>query len=173
MLERFGARLWLARIMITWGLISAATALVVGPVSFCAVRLLLGAAEAGFYPGVIFYLTRWFPKAYRARVIALFAVAVPLSNFVGSPLSAALLGLDGWLGLRGWQLMSIVEAMPAVVLGLLVLRYLPEGPDRAPWLDAAQRGWLTGRLDAERAEQPLVRPSVWRVILDQRVLAAA
>lgn len=172
MLERFGARLWLARIMITWGLISAATALVIGPLSFCTVRFLLGAAEAGFYPGVIFYLTRWFPKAYRARVIALFAVAVPLSNFVGSPISATLLGLDGWLGLRGWQLMSILEAAPAVVLGLLVLRFLPDGPDRAPWLDAAQRGWLTGRLEAERAEQPLVRPSVWRVILDRRVLAA-
>ena len=172
MLERFGARLWLARIMITWGFVSAGMALVVGPVSFCAVRLLLGAAEAGFYPGVILYLTFWFPRAYRARVIALFAVAVPLSSFVGSPISAALLGLDGWLGLRGWQLMSIVEAAPAVILGLLTLRYLPERPDQAPWLDRAQRLWLTQRLAAERAERADVRPSVWRVISDRRVLAA-
>ena len=172
MLERFGARIWLARIMITWGFVSAATALVVGPVSFCGVRFLLGAAEAGFYPGVIVYLTTWFPRAYRARVVALFAVAVPLSSFVGSPISAVLLGLDGWLGLRGWQLMSILEAAPAVILGLVTLRCLPERPEQAPWLDGAQRLWLTQRLDAERAGSDAARLPVWRVISDRRVLAS-
>ena len=172
MLERFGARLWLARIMITWGLISAATAFVVGPISFCIVRFLLGVAEAGFYPGVLLTLITWFPRAYRARVVATFMVAVPLSSFIGSPLSAALLGLDGWLGLHGWQWMSILEALPASLLGLLTLRFLPERPDRAPWLADAQRQWLTAQLATERADAGAGRPSAWRVIVDPRVLAA-
>ncbi|MCJ2137473.1 MFS transporter, partial [Methylobacterium sp. J-026] len=116
---RVGARLWLARIMITWGLVSGAMALTSGPVSFCVLRFLLGAAEAGFVPGVILYLMQWFPARERARVIGLFMVASPVAGIVGSPISAALLGFDGWLGLSGWQWLFIVEAMPAVVIGLV------------------------------------------------------
>ena len=104
-LERVGARLWIARILITWGIVSGCTAFVTGQNSFYAMRLLLGAAEAGFFPGIILYLTYWFPDAYRGRIIAMFMVAVPLSSFLGSPISASLLQLDGWLGLHGWQWM--------------------------------------------------------------------
>src|SRR5262245_5340264 len=121
LLEKVGARRWIARIMITWGVIAGAMALVVGPKSLYVMRFLLGAAEAGFFPGVILYLTYWFPSRYRARVIGLFTVAIPLSSFLGSPLSAALLGAEGWLGLHGWQWMFVLEAAPAVVLGLACL----------------------------------------------------
>ncbi len=106
-LARVGARLWIARIMVTWGLLAMAMALVTGPNSLYAMRFVLGAAEAGFFPGVMLYLTYWFPSEYRARIIALFTVAIPFSGFLGSPISAALLGLDGWLGVRGWQWMFI------------------------------------------------------------------
>jgi len=121
LLEKFGARRWIARIMITWGVLAACMALVAGPRSLYLLRLLLGAAEAGFFPGVILYLTYWFPAEYRARIIGLFMVAIPVSSFIGSPISAALLGIDGWLGLRGWQWMFILEAIPAVALGLACL----------------------------------------------------
>ena len=112
-MEKVGARLWIARILVTWGLVSGAMAFVVGPTSFYAVRLLLGAAEAGFFPGVILYLTYWFPREYRGRIVAVFMVAIPVSSFLGSPVSAALLGLDGLFGLRGWQAMFVLEAVPA------------------------------------------------------------
>ena len=115
--QKVGARFWIARIMITWGVLAGAMAFVTGPRSFYVMRLLLGAAEAGFFPGVILYLTYWFPSEHRARIIALFTVAIPISSFLGSPISAALLGANGWLGLRGWQWMFIIEAAPAVLLG--------------------------------------------------------
>src|SRR3954452_19251647 len=118
-MKKVGPRLWIARIMVSWGLVAGGMAFVTGPYSFYAMRLLLGAAEAGFFPGVILYLTYWFPRAYRARIIAVFMVAIPVSSFLGSPLSAALLQLDGWFGLQGWQLMFILEALPAVALGIL------------------------------------------------------
>jgi ACS family tartrate transporter-like MFS transporter len=111
-MQKVGAKLWLARIMITWGLVSACMAIVVGPWSFYLVRILLGAAEAGFFPGVILYLTYWFPSEYRGRIVAIFMVAIPLSSFLGSPISAALLGTDGMLGLHGWQWLFILEAVP-------------------------------------------------------------
>jgi hypothetical protein len=149
-LEKVGARLWIARIMITWGLVSAATALVVGPYSFYLVRFLLGAAEAGFYPGVLLYLTLWFPKACRARVVALFMVSVPAASFIGSPISAAFLQLDGWLGLHGWQWMSILEAAPAILFGGLAFFVLPCTPLQATWLTVEQRRWLTDRINNER-----------------------
>ncbi len=173
-MERVGARLWIARILVTWGLVSAAMALVVGPYSFYAVRLLLGAAEAGFFPGVILYITTWFPPAYRGRIVALFMVSIPISSFLGSPLSAALLGTDGWLGLRGWQWMFILEAAPAVVLGALTLVLLPDGPARAAWLSPERRAWLTARLAAEAPPPASTghRP-LWRVMTDRRVLAAS
>ncbi len=174
-LEKVGARLWIARILVTWGLVSAGMALVVGPRSFYAVRLLLGAAEAGFFPGVILYLTYWFPREYRGRIVAIFMVAIPVSSFVGSPISAALLQADGTLGLRGWQWMFLLEAAPAVLLGVAALFVLPDGPERAGWLDREQRAWLTRRLADERAQLggPAGPVPVWRVLSNRRVLAAS
>jgi MFS transporter, ACS family, tartrate transporter len=172
-LEKVGARLWIARIMITWGLVSAATAFVVGPYSFYLVRFLLGAAEAGFYPGVLLYLTFWFPKSYRARVVALFMVSVPAASFIGSPISAALLQLDGWLGLHGWQWMSIVEAAPAILFGGLAFFILPDTPLQAKWLTEEQRRWLTDRIKGERdGGRSSSRRSTWMVLIDKHVLAA-
>jgi sugar phosphate permease len=150
-MERFGARLWIARIMITWGLVGIGSAFVTGAVSFSVARFLMGAAEAGFFPGVILYLTYWFPKAYRARIVATFMVAIPLSSFLGSPLSAALLALDGMAGLHGWQWLLIMEAIPAILLGIAALAVLPSKPVEARFLNTEEKRWLEGRLDAERA----------------------
>ncbi len=174
-LEKVGARLWIARILLTWGLVSAGMAFVAGPRSFYAARLLLGAAEAGFFPGVILYLTYWFPREYRGRIVAVFMVAIPVSSFVGSPVSAALLQFDGMLGLRGWQWMFLAEAAPAVLLGVAALFVLTDGPERAAWLDEAQRDWLTRRLAGERAQAagPAAHVSLWRVLSDRRTLAAS
>jgi MFS transporter, ACS family, tartrate transporter len=155
-LQKVGARLWIARIMMTWGMVSAMMALVVGPYSFYSVRFLLGAAEAGFFPGVILYLTYWFPAEYRGRIVALFMVAIPISSLIGSPISAALLQTDGWLGLRGWQWMFILEAIPAVVMGIACLVVLPNGPAQARWLSKDQVAWLTEKL---ASEQVLARTS--------------
>jgi sugar phosphate permease len=177
-MQKVGARLWIARIMVSWGLVSAATAFISGPSSFYAMRLLLGAAEAGFFPGVILYLTYWFPAAYRGRIIAIFMVAIPLSSFVGSPLSAALLQLDGWLGMQGWQLMFILEALPAVLLGLLTPWLLSNRPQDAKWLSAEEKSWLTHRLDEEANAQGKVgsgkgHANLRDVLLNPYVLAAA
>src|SRR6202165_3993978 len=142
LLQKIGARRWIARIMITWGLLAGGMALVKGPPSLYLMRLLLGAAEAGFFPGVILYLTYWFPVEYRARIIGLFLVAIPVSSFVGSPISAALLETDGWLGLRGWQWLFILEAVPAVLLGLACLFVLSDRLADARWLGTDERNWL-------------------------------
>src|SRR5690349_12005314 len=123
-LERVGARRWIARIMLTWGLVSAATAFVTGSTSFVVMRFLLGVAEAGFFPGILLYLTYWFPARERARVVGLFMVALPLSGLIGSPLSGELMGVNA-LGLQGWQWMFIIEAIPALVLGVACLAFLP------------------------------------------------
>ncbi|MDP4004716.1 MFS transporter [Methylobacterium sp. NEAU K] len=178
-MERFGARIWIARIMITWGLVSAAMAIVVGPSSFYAVRLLLGASEAGFFPGVILYLTYWFPRAYRGRIVAVFMVAIPISSFLGSPISASILGIDGMLSLRGWQWLFILEAVPAVLLGFFALVFLPDGPGHARWLTPQQSAWLQDRLASERASvvpgkaAPARHLSVWQVMRNRYVLAAS
>jgi MFS transporter, ACS family, tartrate transporter len=173
-MEKVGARLWIARIMISWGLVSGLMAFVVGPYSFYAVRLLLGAAEAGFFPGVILYLTYWFPAEYRGRIIALFMVAIPVSSLIGSPISAALLATDGMMGLRGWQWMFIIEAVPAVLLGFATLFVLPDRPAKAPWLAEEERDWLAGRLATEtsgaRTKQHM---SVWQVMTNKYVLVLA
>jgi MFS transporter, ACS family, tartrate transporter len=172
LLEKLGARRWIARIMITWGFLAAGMAAVKGPHSFYAMRLLLGAAEAGFFPGVILYLTYWFPANYRARVIAWFTVAIPVSSFLGSPISAALLEVDGWLGLRGWQWMFILEGVPAILLGLACLVVLSDRPRDARWLTAEQRGWLEARLETEaRGERVVARASLWQVLWNKHVLA--
>jgi MFS family permease len=144
-MHRFGARRWIARIMITWGLVAGATAFVVGPTSFYAVRLLLGAAEAGFQPGVLLFITLWFPPAYRGRMVAYFMAAVPICGTIGSPLSGMLLGVHG-LGLAGWQWLYLIEAVPSILLGLFVLVWLTDRPEQAHWLAPAQRSWLAGRL---------------------------
>src|ERR1700730_4234022 len=171
LLEKLGARLWIARIMITWGFLAAGTAFVVGPKSFYTMRLLLGAAEAGFFPGAILYLTYWFPAEYRARIIGMFTVAIPVSSFLGSPISAALLETDGSLGLRGWQWMFILEAAPAVLLGLACLILLNDRPSDAQWLTTDQRDWLLGRLHAESSRsRPVGQLSVWQVLCNKHVL---
>ena len=149
-LEKVGARIWIARIMITWGLVSGATALATGPASFLTLRFLLGVAEAGFFPGMILYFTYWFPKACRARVISALFIAVPGSNAVAAVISGAVLEMDGLLGLAGWQWMFIVEAVPAVLLAFAVLVLMTDRPAVASWLDPAEREWLEGTLQEER-----------------------
>jgi MFS family permease len=174
-LQKVGARLWIARIMISWGLVSAGMAFISGPNSFYAMRLLLGAAEAGFFPGVILYLTYWFPAAYRARIIAIFMVSIPLSSFIGSPLSAALLQLDDWLGLKGWQAMFVLEALPAVALGVLTPLLLSDNPSKAKWLQPQEKEWLMQRLASETAPRLGTRDhaSLRQVLTNRYVLAAA
>jgi MFS transporter, ACS family, tartrate transporter len=149
-LERVGARVWIARIMITWGLISGATALVQGQASFLAVRFLLGAAEAGFVPGLVLYITWWFPPRYRARATALFFFSAPMGNAVSGLLSVPLLKLNGFLGLFGWQWMFIAEALPALALGLVVLRTLKDRPHQVSWLEADERAWLERQVESPR-----------------------
>ena len=173
-MEKVGARRWIARIMVSWGIVAAAMALVTGPWSFYAIRFLLGAAEAGFFPGVILYLTYWFPKEYRARIVGIFMVAIPVSTFLGSPVSGAILDIDGFMGLRGWQLLFILEAVPAVLLGIATLFWLPDRPETAKWLAPDQRDWLMRQLAAERAGSAKSAPlSLWQILRDKRVLVMA
>jgi ACS family tartrate transporter-like MFS transporter len=148
-LQKYGARLWIARIMITWGIISAATALVHNATTYYILRFLLGAAEAGFFPGVLLYLSYWIPASYRARIIAVFMVAIPLGNFIGSPLSALLLQMDGIGGLRGWHWLFILEGVPTVLLGFACLFFLTDKPERAHWLKDDERTWLANELATE------------------------
>jgi ACS family tartrate transporter-like MFS transporter len=170
LLVRFGARRWIARIMITWGLISAGTLFVKGETSFYVMRCLLGVAEAGFLPGIIYYLSQWFPRAERARAVSWFMIGIPLSVVFGGPLSGWLLGFDGHLGLRGWQWMYLVEGLPAAVLGVVVLFYLTDKPADAHWLAPEQREWLTRRIDAEHAEAAgRQRVGTWSVLLHPTV----
>jgi len=174
MMKRIGARIWFARIMITWGLISAGMAFMTGVKSFVALRFLLGAAEAGFFPGVILYLTYWFPRQYRAKAMSLFVMALPISNFIGSPISGALLDLEGWLGFHGWQWLFIVEAVPAVLLGFVTLFWLSDRPETAGWLKPAERTWLARELEAERNQPSAVETtSIWQTMFHPRVLALA
>ncbi len=148
-LQRFGARIWIARIMISWGLVASAMALVSGTTSFYVMRFLLGVAEAGFFPGIILYLTYWFPARERARIVALFMAAVPLATMVGGPVSGALLELHGLGGLKGWHWLFLIEGLPAVLLGIVALFLLDDGPERAGWLSTDERAALTGVLAAE------------------------
>lgn len=148
-MERVGARVWIARIMFTWGAISTAMFLVQGPASFYVLRFLLGIAEAGFFPGMILYLTYWFPARERARRVAYFMAAIPIAGVIGSPLSGYLLTLDGLWGLAGWQVMFIVEGIPAILLGFVVLLYLPNGPNGARWLEPEEREWMQNSLARE------------------------
>lgn len=151
-MHRVGARLWITRIMITWGLLSAAMAFVQGPASFYALRVLLGFAEAGLFPGVMLYLTYWFGREQRARANGYFLIAVCIANIVGAPLSGALLGLDGLGGWHGWQWMFVLEGLPAVLLAFVVFKYLPNKPSDASWLTREQAASLTARLEAEQQD---------------------
>ena len=172
MLERVGARKWIARIMLTWGVVSGGMAFVGGPISFYALRVLLGIAEAGFFPGVIFYLTLWFPAVYRAQIVGYFMAAIPLSTVIGAPVSGLLLGLDGSMGMHGWQWLFIVEAAPALILSVIVFFFLTDRPADAMWLEPEERAWLVERLEQERRQREMVRRySVTQALLNPKVLA--
>jgi ACS family tartrate transporter-like MFS transporter len=183
LLERFGARKWIARIMLTWGVLSGLMAFIpqiAGATGastttvFYVIRILLGAAEAGFFPGLIFYLTTWFPSVYRARIIGYFMAAIPLSSVIGAPVSGLLLNLDGAAGLAGWQWLFVLEAAPALLLSVAVLCYLTDRPSEARWLADDERAWLTGRLDAERRVREAAKSySVWEALGSTRVLLLA
>lgn len=171
-LNKFGARVWIARIMFTWGILSGAQAFVGGETGLAIVRVLLGAAEAGFLPGVIFFLTLWFPSVYRGRILGLFLVSGPVSTVIGSPISGFILDMDGMGGLHGWQWIFLIEAVPALLAAFAVLYYLTDRPGLATWLEPGERKWLQGRLDAERATREMEFKHGWlKSILSPRVLA--
>jgi sugar phosphate permease len=150
-LERVGARRWIARIMITWGLVAMATVFVRSAGEFMAARVLLGVAEAGFFPGMVLFFTYWFPASERARTGALFMTASPVAVIIGAPLSTWVMRLDGMGGLRGWQWLFLIEGLPAVILGIVVLAVLSDQPDDAGWLSSAERTWLKRRMEEDRA----------------------
>jgi len=168
MLERIGARRWIFWILLAWGALSAANALVRGPASLYVLRFVLGAAEAGLYPGLIFYLTLWFPPAYRARVAANFLIGLPLAFVIGSPLSGFILELNGVAGLRGWQWLFVLEGLPACLLAFAVLKMLPDSPAHAAWLSESEKKTIAASL---AAEQPTEHLQLWRALVDKRVLA--
>jgi ACS family tartrate transporter-like MFS transporter len=174
MLEKFGARKWIARIMITWGILAMAAAFVDRAWTLYLMRFLLGAAEAGFFPGVILYMTYWFPKSYRSRVVAAFVFSVPISNGIAAAVSGWLLGMHGLLGFAGWQWLFLIEGFPAVVLAAAVLMFLTDRPEQAKWLNEEERTWLSSTISAERAQvlaQEGDRPGFWSTFADTRVLA--
>jgi MFS transporter, ACS family, tartrate transporter len=171
-LEKFGASRWIARIMVTWGIISGLMAMITGIWSFYGLRFLLGVAEAGFFPGIILYLTYWYPAEYRARFLAAFAIAVPISTVIGAPISGLLLGLDGAMGLQGWQWLFIVEGVPSVLLGVVTWFYLTDRPAKADWLTAEQKAWLAARLAGETAAKESAQTlTLGQALASPRVLA--
>jgi MFS family permease len=172
MLERVGARLWIARIMLTWGVLSGAMAFIQGEWSFYTVRVLLGAAEAGFFPGVILFLTMWVPSAYRGRVVSGFMAAMPFASVLGSPISGYLLSLGTRFGLESWRIMYIVEALPALVLAVVVLMVLRDKPADAEWLAEDEREWLIAEIAHERQrEVAVMRHGFWNILRNPIVMA--
>jgi MFS transporter, ACS family, tartrate transporter len=167
-LEKVGARLWICRIMLTWGFVSMATAFVQGALSFYVLRFLLGLAEAGFFPGMVLYLTFWFPSATRARFIAMFLAAVPLASVVGGPVSGFILGVEGHLGLHGWQWLFLLEGLPSVLLGLGVLVWMPDRPSTASWLSDHEKSVVEAAL---ATEQPGTHTKLLPMLRDARVWA--
>ena len=166
-LSRVGARIWISLILAAWGAVSASTAFVQGPMAFASMRFLLGVAEAGFFPGMMFYLTLWFPKAYRAQLSAFFIVAQPLAFIVGGPLSTRILGMNGIAGFHGWQWLFLIEGIPAIVIAVCALQWLPDGPERAEWLDADEKRTISARLGGEaQAGKP---ETLLTAMLDHRV----
>lgn len=173
-LHKVGARIWIARVMVTWGLIAGGMAFVESSTSFYVMRFLLGVAEAGFFPGIILYLTYWFPARHRAGVIAMFMAAAPIAVAIGSPISAALLGMDGIMGLAGWQWMFIIEAIPAVILGVVVFFYMTDRPEKATWLKEDERNWLIKTMREEDVGKGSTQHhSILRGLINPRVLALA
>ncbi|MDN7810876.1 MFS transporter [Burkholderia gladioli] len=173
-LEKYGARRWLARIMITWGIVSASTALVQNATTFYILRFMLGAAEAGFAPGVLLYLSYWVPKKYRARAVATFMVSIPAASFIGSPISALLLQMDGIAGLRGWHWLFVIEGLPTVLLGLACLFMLTDKPAEATWLSKEERRWLLGALASEhKAPKKIAAMPITRLFRNRYVLCLA
>jgi MFS transporter, ACS family, tartrate transporter len=156
-LEKVGARLWIARIMITWGILAGLTATVSGATSFGVVRFFLGVAEAGFFPGIVLYFTYWFPTYHHARIVSGFLVGLPIAVAAGAPVSTALLGLDGLLGLRGWQIMYIAEGIPTVIIGIVTFLVLTDRPSQAKFLTEAEKTWLIAKLASERAAKEAIR----------------
>ncbi len=169
-LEKVGAKLWIFRIMLTWGVVSMATAFAQGLASLLALRFLLGIAEAGFFPGIIFYLGLWFPAAMRARYVGLFLCSISLANIVGAPLSGYILGMDGIAGLHGWQWLFLLEGVPSLVLAFAVLVWLPDGPDDTRWLADDEKAIIRTRLAAEPAH---AHRDLWPMLRDPRVWALA
>jgi ACS family tartrate transporter-like MFS transporter len=171
-LHKVGASFWIGRVMITWGLVSVAMAFTHGPISFYILRFLLGLAEAGFFPGIILYLSYWFPSRHRSAVTAMFMAAAPAAGAIGSPISGALMQLNGVLGLRGWQWLFVVEGIPAVVLGLVTFSFLTDRPANAAWLTAAERDYLSQAiLEEQTAIKDPRSHSAWRALADLKILA--
>src|SRR5207302_7190827 len=164
-MEKVGARLWIARIMITWGILAGITATVTGPTSFGIVRFLLGVAEAGFFPGIILYFTYWFPSHHHARIVSGFLIGLPIAVALGAPISTGLLGLDGLFGLKGWQIMYIAEAIPTIVIGCLTLLVLTDRPAQATFLTAEEKSWLAAKLASERPPTEETKYGVSKVIV--------
>ncbi|KEA03378.1 MFS transporter [Rhizobium rhizogenes] len=173
-LNKVGARIWITRVMITWGIVSGLMAFVQGATSFYVLRFLLGVAEAGFFPGIILYLSFWFPARRRAAVTALFMAAAPLSTVLGSPISGALMQMHGLMGLAGWQWMFLIEAAPALIFGVVVLFYLTDRPAKAKWLSDEERNWLVKTMEDEQKSRGVkASHSIWAGLVDIRVLALA
>jgi MFS transporter, ACS family, tartrate transporter len=173
-LEKVGARLWIARIMITWGVLAGLTAMVTGVTSFAIVRFLLGLAEAGFFPGILLYFTYWFPAHHHARIVSGFLLGIPVAVAAGAPISTALLSLDGLFGLRGWQVMYLAEAIPTVVVGVTTLFVLTDRPEEAQFLSPEERTWLVGRIATERRAIEAVRTfTLWQALYNPKVLLLA
>lgn len=174
MLDRFGARRWFARIMLTWGAITIGMAFVQGPQSFYLMRFLLGAAEAGFFPGVLYYITQWFPVRHRGKILGLFILSQPIAMMITGPVSGGLLGMDGILGLHGWQWLFIVIGTPALLLTWPVLRYLPDGPKQVKWMSEDEKTWLTGELNKDLQAYGQTRHgNPLHALKDKRVLLLA
>jgi MFS transporter, ACS family, tartrate transporter len=173
-LEKVGARIWIARIMISWGILAGLTAVVTGSTSFAIVRFLLGLAEAGFFPGIILYFTYWFPSHHHARIVSGFLVGLPVAVAVGAPISTGLLGLDGLFGLRGWQVMYLAEAIPTVVIGVLTFFVLTDRPEQARFLTAEERSWLVATIAGEcRATEAVRKFTLWQALYNPKVLLLA
>lgn len=170
-LERVGARRWLSRIMLSWGLVSLCMVFVRGEFSFYALRALLGAAEAGLYPGVVYFLSTWFPAEYRARIGSFFWLSIPLSTVIGAPISGLILGLDGVLGLRGWQWLFVLESLPTIALAFVLLRVITDRFSEATWLSTEERNWLMQRMAAEHAGMDAGGHTALAALREPRVLA--
>ena len=174
LLVRFGARRWIARIMFTWGILAMGMMFLKTPTQFYVMRMLLGVAEAGFFPGVVFYLTQWFPAEMRARAVSRFYVAVPLSSVLMGSIAGLLLSLQGSFGLAGWQWLFLIEGVPAVILSFVFLGYLPDNPVGAEWLSAKERTWLLDRVGQEQKEGKITHTNnILRALVDHRVILLA